>query len=52
MIDWVRKNLMAAATSAAITLAGLRVFTPGFVDFIIDWLTVGLVFIIVKLAKK
>lgn len=46
----LRKHVLAWTTSAALTLAGLRFFTPNFVDLIIDGLTVGLVYIAAKLA--
>lgn len=50
-MEWLRAHVLAWTTSAALTLAGLRLVTPSFVDFLIDLLTVGLVFIAAKLAK-
>lgn len=52
MIDWLRQRILMAATSAALTLVGVRFFTPGFVDVIIDFLTVGLVYVATLMAKK
>ena len=51
-MDWLRKHVLGWTTSAALTLALTRFVTPNFVDFIIDGLTVGLVFIAAKLAKS
>lgn len=51
MFDWARKHVLAWTTSAALTLAGLRFFTPGFVDLIIDGLTVILVWVAARLSK-
>ncbi|MBF9645455.1 hypothetical protein [Streptococcus pseudopneumoniae] len=52
MIDWARKHALAWTTSAAVTLAAMRFFTPSFVDFIIDGLTVALVWLAAVLAKQ
>lgn len=51
MLDWARRHVLAWTTSAAVTLAGLRLVTPSFVDLLIDLLTIALVFVAAKLAK-
>ena len=51
MLDLARKHVLGWTTSAALTLAAMRFFTPSMVDFIIDGLSVGLVFVAAKLAK-
>lgn len=48
----IRRHVLAWTTSAALTLAGLRIVTPAFVDFIIDLLTIGLVALAAYLAKQ
>ncbi|VDC28256.1 hypothetical protein [Pseudogemmobacter humi] len=48
---WLRTHALQWTTSAALTLAGLRFFTPSMVDLIIDGLTVGLVWLAAKLAR-
>lgn len=52
MINLIHRYVLAWTTSAALTLAGLRLVTPAFVDFIIDLLTVGLVALAAHLAKQ
>ncbi len=51
MLEAVRKHLLGYALSAAIGLAVLRFFMPGAVDFIIDMVTVGLVWGAVRLGQ-
>lgn len=51
MLDWARRHVLAWTTSAAVTLAALRFVTPSFVDFMIDLLTVALVWVAAKLAR-
>lgn len=48
--NWARTHVLAWTTSAALTIAGLRFITPSFVDFLFDFLTVGLVWVAAKLA--
>ena len=50
-MEWLRAHALQWTTSAALTLAGLRFVTPSMVDFLIDVLTVGLVYLAAKLAK-
>ena len=50
-MEWARKHVLAWTTSAALTLAAMRFITPGFVDLLIDALTVVLVWVAAKLAK-
>ena len=50
-MDIIRRHVLAWTTSAALTLAAVRFVTPGFVDLIIDLLTVGLVYLAAKLAR-
>ena len=51
-MDWLKNRVIAWTTGAAFTLALLRFVTPNFVDFMIDWITVGLVFVAAKLSKE
>jgi hypothetical protein len=51
-MDWLRNHVLAWSTSSAATLVGLRLVTPSLIDFVFDILTVGLVFVAAKLAKK
>lgn len=51
MLDWLRAHVLAWTTSAALTLAAARFFTPSFMDMVIDLLTVGLVWVAAKMAK-
>lgn len=51
-LAWARRHVLAWTTSAALTLAGMRFFTPSFVDLLIDALTVVLVWVAAKLAKS
>lgn len=52
MLDKIKGHVIAWTTGAALTLAMLRFVTPNFVDFIIDWLTVGLVYVAARLSKS
>ena len=51
MFDWAKKHVLEWTTSAALTLALLRFVIPNFVDMIIDFLTVVLVWVAAKLSK-
>ena len=51
MFDWLKSKVLLWSVSAAATLTALQFITPAFVDFILDWLVVGLVFIAAKMAK-
>ncbi|WP_347139460.1 hypothetical protein [Paracoccus sp. SSK6] len=50
-MDAIRRHILGYATSAAITLAALRLITPNIVDLMIDGLSVGLVWAAVRLAR-
>ncbi len=50
-MEALRRHVLAWTTSAALTLAALRIVTPSFVDVIIDLLTVGLVYLAAKLSR-
>ena len=52
MSEWLRAHVLAWTTSAAVTLAGMRFFTPSFMDMVIDLLTVALVWIAAKMAAR
>lgn len=52
VFDWAKAHVLAWTTSAAVTLGMVRMFTPNFMDFIIDILTICLVWIAAKLASK
>jgi hypothetical protein len=51
MTIWLRQHVLAWTTSAALTLAGLRLVTPSMVDLLIDLMSVGLVYLAARLAK-
>ena len=52
MLDWLRSHALAWTTSAAATLTAAQMITPNFMDFIFDWIVVGLVVVSAKLAGK
>jgi hypothetical protein len=45
ILDFLRHKVMYWSTSAAVTLVGVRMFTPNFADFIIDILSATLVWV-------
>ena len=49
--EFLRKKALLWTVSTAGTLVALRMVTPGFVDFIFDILTVGLVYVAGALAR-
>ena len=49
-MDWLRTHVLGWTTSAAATLTLAQIFAPRFMDWILDWLVVGLVFLAAKLA--
>jgi len=51
MFDWLKSKVLLWTTTAAAFLTAAQMVTPSFMDFILDWLVVGLVFVAAKLAK-
>lgn len=49
---WLRRHVLAWATSAALTLTAAQIVAPRFMDWILDGLVVALVFVAAKLAAK
>lgn len=49
--EFFRKKVIYWTTTTAFTLVGIRMFTPNFADFIIDFLSAGLVWIAATMAK-
>lgn len=52
MFDALRKHVLAWTTAAASTLTIAQLFSPSFMDFILDWMVVGLVALAAYLAKS
>lgn len=50
LLQKLRDHVLAWTTSAALTLTGFQVFAPKMIDWVLDFLVVGLVFIAAKLA--
>ena len=50
MMDLLRKHVLAWTTSTALILTMLQLVTPSFIDWLFDFMVVGLVFISAKLA--
>jgi len=50
-MQWMTSHVLSWTVAAASTLTVAQFFTPNFMDFILDWLVVGLVFVAAKLAK-
>ena len=50
-MDWLRTHVLAWTTSAAATLTLAQIFAPRFMDWILDFLVVGLVYVAAKLAQ-
>ena len=51
MMDWLRAHVLAWTTTAAATLTLAQLVAPRFMDWILDFLVVGLVFVAAKLAQ-
>lgn len=51
MLERARQNVLAWTTSAALTLTGLQVIAPPVVDWLLDFIVVGLVALAAKLAS-
>jgi hypothetical protein len=52
MLDWFRSHALAWTTSAALTLTLAQVVTPSFMDWVFDFIVVGLVWMAAKLSAK
>ncbi len=52
MIEIIRRHLLGYALSAAVALAVLRLLVPDLVDFFIDLITIGLVWLVVELGRR
>ena len=50
MLEKLQRHVLAWTTSAALTLTGLQLFAPPLIDWFLDFLVVGLVFLAAKLA--
>ena len=50
-MDWLRQHVLAWTTSAAATLTLAQIVAPRFMDWILDFLVVGLVYVAAKLAQ-
>jgi hypothetical protein len=52
VIELLRGHVLAWTTSAAFTLTMAQVVAPSFMDWILDFLVVGLVALAAKLARS
>lgn len=50
MLDQMKANVLAWTTTAAATITVAQLVTPGFIDWIFDFMVVGLVALAAKLA--
>lgn len=51
MPEWLRHRVTAWTVSAAFTLTLAQLVAPSFLDWIFDFLVVGLVYVAAKLSK-
>jgi len=49
-MNWAIKNVLSWTTAAATTLTLAQLFAPSFMDWILDFLVIGLVWVAAKLA--
>lgn len=52
MFDRIKENVLAWTTGAAFTLTMAQMVAPRFMDWILDFIVVGLVALAAKLAKS
>lgn len=52
ILEWLRKRILAAAISAAATIAVLSFLSPPWLDFMFDLVMIGLITLVGKLSKR
>lgn len=49
---WIKQRILAAALSAAATIAFISFLSPAWLDFMFDLIMIGLIFIVGKLTRE